>query len=221
MNASIKQFLKRFGVFGIFFSLYFSFFLLAYLKLDILFFDNVFLFFLLTFACYLGFEISIMKLEFDRSQEDSFRRFLSALPSFLFPFVSILEYSHLKLLPWSLLIGVIGFGIIIIGVIIRFIAICTLGDMFDLYIKIQENHVLITRGIYRFIRHPSYLGLLILILGISVYFSSILGIISAVTIGPLMIIPRIRYEERLLLKKFPKEYKIYSENSWRLIPLIY
>lgn len=82
------------------------------------------------------------------------------------------------------------------------------------------GHRLETRGIYRTIRNPSYLGLLISSLGWVLAFPSVVGVIlTTALLVPL--VARIRAEERLLREHFGSEYETYCARTWRLLPGIY
>jgi len=95
-----------------------------------------------------------------------------------------------------------------------------LGRRFSGLVAIQPGHELVTDGIYRVIRHPSYLGMIILMLGWALAFRSGLGVLlAALTVPPLL--ARIRSEETLLRLQFGDEYDIYRRRTSRLIPGIY
>jgi protein-S-isoprenylcysteine O-methyltransferase Ste14 len=95
-----------------------------------------------------------------------------------------------------------------------------LGHRFSGLVAIQPGHTLVTSGIYRIIRHPSYLGLLIGTLGWGLAFRSGVGLLlTALIIPPL--IARIRAEERLLRTEFGAEYDAYRARTSRLIPGLY
>lgn len=77
-----------------------------------------------------------------------------------------------------------------------------------------------TDGIYRRIRNPSYLGLLVNAVGWAFAFRSGVGVLLVV----LMLVPlvaRIRAEEALLRSQFGAEYDAYCARTWRLIPGLY
>ena len=95
-----------------------------------------------------------------------------------------------------------------------------LGHRFSGLVAIQPGHELLTTGIYRVIRHPSYLGLLVNSLGWGLAFRSGVGVLlTALTVVPL--VGRIRAEERLLRPEFGAEYDAYRGRTSRLIPSFY
>jgi protein-S-isoprenylcysteine O-methyltransferase Ste14 len=115
----------------------------------------------------------------------------------------------------------IGMILITIGLITRIHSMVTLKQYFIYSVAKVDEHKLIETGIYRVVRHPGYLGQLIIFLGISIAMSNWLSIL-AMTI-PIMIGYgyRINVEERFLLKQFGKNYLDYQKRTKRIIPLIY
>ncbi len=106
------------------------------------------------------------------------------------------------------------------GGALRLWPVFVLGHRFSGLVAIQPGHTLVATGVYRVIRHPSYLGLLVLSLGWALAFRSGVGVLLAV----LMILPllaRIRAEEKLLRSHFGAEYEAYCARTSRLIPGIY
>ena len=77
-----------------------------------------------------------------------------------------------------------------------------------------------TTGIYRAIRHPSYLGLLVNALGWALAFRSGIGVILAALMVP-PLLARIRAEEALLRTQFGDAYDAYRHRTSRLIPGLY
>jgi protein-S-isoprenylcysteine O-methyltransferase Ste14 len=95
-----------------------------------------------------------------------------------------------------------------------------LGHRFSGLVAIQPGHQLLTSGVYRVIRHPSYLGLLVNALGWALAFRSMVGVLlTALLLPPLL--ARIRAEERLLRTQFGGEYDAYCSRTARLLPGIY
>ena len=106
------------------------------------------------------------------------------------------------------------------GGVLRIIPVYVLGHRFSGLVAIQAEHKLETRGIYRVIRNPSYLGLLVSSLGWVLSFRSVVGVILTIALlGPL--IARIHAEERLLREHFGEKYDAYCAHTWRLVPWIY
>src|SRR5215475_775079 len=95
----------------------------------------------------------------------------------------------------------VGVAIFVAGVVLRLWPVFVLGRRFSGLVAIQPGHSLVTTGIYRVIRHPSYLGLLLSSFGWALGFRSGAGLLLAA----LMLVPvvaRIHAEERLLRQEF-------------------
>ena len=106
------------------------------------------------------------------------------------------------------------------GGALRIWPVFTLGRRFSGLVAIQPGHTLATTGIYRSVRNPSYLGMLINALGWALAFRSPVGVLLTALILP-PLIARIHAEERLLRTHFGAEYDAYCARTWRLIPGIY
>jgi protein-S-isoprenylcysteine O-methyltransferase Ste14 len=114
-------------------------------------------------------------------------------------------------------IGVVLFAL---GGVLRLWPVFVLGRRFSGLVAIQPGHTLVTDGVYRIIRHPSYLGLLAGSFGWALAFRSGIGLVLAT----LMIVPtigRIRAEEALLRSQFGADYEAYCARTSRLVPGIY
>jgi len=95
-----------------------------------------------------------------------------------------------------------------------------LGRMYSKHVTVQQEHRLVTTSIYRAIRHPRYLGVLLLAVGLTLLYRSWVG---AALILPLIaiLVQRIHDEERVLHDAFGPEWEAYARRSWRLIPYLY
>jgi protein-S-isoprenylcysteine O-methyltransferase Ste14 len=106
------------------------------------------------------------------------------------------------------------------GGALRIWPVFVLGRRFSGLVAIQPGHTLVTSGVYRVIRHPSYLGLLVNSLGWALAFRSGIGVLlTALLIPPLL--ARIYAEERLLRTQFGDEYDAYCRRTSRLLPGLY
>lgn len=114
----------------------------------------------------------------------------------------------------------IGVALFAAGCALRLWPVVVLGKRFSGLVAIQEGHTLQTTGIYSVIRHPSYLGLLVTLLGWALAFRSIAGIILGVLLIPVLI-GRMNAEEALLRSQFGNEYDAYCARTKRLIPGFY
>jgi len=113
-----------------------------------------------------------------------------------------------------------GVALFAVGGIIRLWPVFTLGRRFSGLVAIQPGHKLVTTGIYRLIRHPSYFGLLLGALGWALAFRSGVGVILA-ALNLIPLVARMNAEEALLTSQFGAEYENYRARSSRLIPGIY
>ncbi len=116
--------------------------------------------------------------------------------------------------------SIVGLALIVIGFAILLVAQITLRRFYSSTLVIREDHQLITHGIYRFTRHPIYLGVIIVCIGISVYASSLYGLLTMSALIPVFL-NRIRIEERMLTDEFGDAYRTYKEATSKLIPFIY
>ena len=114
----------------------------------------------------------------------------------------------------------VGFLVYSIGGALRLAPVFVLGRRFSGLVAIQPGHRLVTTGLYRVIRHPSYLGLFLLALGWGLAFRSGVGVIIA-ALMLIVVLARIDAEERLLSETFGAEYDAYRTRTWRLVPYIY
>jgi protein-S-isoprenylcysteine O-methyltransferase Ste14 len=84
---------------------------------------------------------------------------------------------------------------------------------------LPEARRLVTRGPYRFVRHPLYLVSIIASLGVVIQFEHLWAFVIVLTADALQI-ARIHHEERVLRDAFP-EYADYAARTWRIVPGLY
>ena len=119
------------------------------------------------------------------------------------------------------MIAMAGYVVIAAGAIIRWRAILQLSIAFTVDVAVSEGQKLKTDGLYKKVRHPSYLGLLLILTGLSVAMSSPWSVAVVVIPMILTISYRINVEEKLLSDEFGEAYARYRSRSWRLLPGIY
>lgn len=99
-------------------------------------------------------------------------------------------------------------------------AVINLDKQFSTDVTLQDGHKLITKGAFRFVRHPRYLGIIIFLAGISMTFRSWVGL-GLMVASVFVLIWRIRDEEKLMKEEFGKEWDEYKKKTYSLIPYIY
>jgi len=115
----------------------------------------------------------------------------------------------------------LGASLIIAGLLIRFIARRDLGKQYSVHVETSADHQLVTHGIYQTIRHPAYLGLIGLFLGIPTSMGSWGGMAIAALAGIPVVLYRTIIEERYLSEWFGTSYQDYKNNTWRILPRIW
>ncbi len=113
-----------------------------------------------------------------------------------------------------------GLFILIIGFILRQYSIATLGKFFVPVVRKHEGQKIIKQGPYKLIRHPSYTGLFLELLGVSLIFANYISFLLVLLLFLPSIGYRIYVEEKFLVKNF-KDYREYMKETWKLIPLVY
>jgi protein-S-isoprenylcysteine O-methyltransferase Ste14 len=115
----------------------------------------------------------------------------------------------------------VGLILTAIGGFVRVATVFELGNRFSMFVALQSDHRLKTDGFYAFIRHPSYLGMLVAMAGWALVFRSVIGLLL-LALMCVPIIALIRAEENFLVRAFGKQYRAYQQcNPWRLLPFVY
>jgi len=114
-----------------------------------------------------------------------------------------------------------GIFFVIIGLIIRWISIVKLKKSFTVNVSISKNQSLIQSGLYKYIRHPSYLGSLLSFLGLAFIFNNWLSFILIFFPIFAAFLYRIYIEEKVMGKAFGDAYIDYKKSSWKLLPYFF
>ena len=138
-------------------------------------------------------------------------------------FISItvtFSFSNVGITPLPDPIFYAGIGMIIVGIAVRQWAIAVLGRFFSLSVQIQTDHHVVDRGPYRLVRHPSYTGALLSLLGLTLALKTwgatlLLGIVFGIAFGY-----RMHVEEKELSTELGNDYVRYVKRTKRLIPYL-
>jgi len=120
--------------------------------------------------------------------------------------------------PYLVCLGCLG---IVGGMALRLAAIRALGRRFTVQVSIVEGHRLMQEGLYRWVRHPSYLGSLISLTGLGLAMENWICMIVLVAVPAMATSYRISIEETVLRREFGPEYEAYAKKTKRLLPWIY
>ena len=137
-------------------------------------------------------------------------------------FAPPLEWMYISaILPRSIWLQTCGLVLILLGLALLIWARSHLRGLYSGHVEIQADHRLVSSGPYRRIRHPSYAGFLLLVLGVALGYSSLIGLLAI----PIFLLPGLAYrmsvEEKLLGEQFGDEYSAYQVKTKRLIPGIW
>lgn len=114
-----------------------------------------------------------------------------------------------------------GLTLVWAGIAFRLWAVFTLGSFFKTLVVIQEGHSVVDRGPYRWLRHPSYSGMLATTVGLGLAEGDWISL-AIMLFGPLIgLLVRIHVEERALLRALGHEYADYAQRTARLVPRVF
>jgi protein-S-isoprenylcysteine O-methyltransferase Ste14 len=113
---------------------------------------------------------------------------------------------------------VAGIALIAVGIGLRAWSIATLGRFFQYWIKVQPGHRVVTGGPYRYVRHPSYSGIALVLAGIALACDDVWSLVAVAVLGGVGLAVRIRAEERQLTQALGAEYEHFAAGRKRLVP---
>lgn len=117
-------------------------------------------------------------------------------------------------------LGPVGVISVVIGLALAVTGAVALRTNYSSTLVIRESHELVDRGLYRVVRHPIYLGALLVALGLPLGTSSWIALPPMLLLIPLVLY-RIHIEERLLIEEFGDAYRSYMRRTRRLVPFLY
>jgi protein-S-isoprenylcysteine O-methyltransferase Ste14 len=126
----------------------------------------------------------------------------------------------LKIAVLSAWIGWLGIGIALSGFGIRVWANRVLGAFYTRTLKVTENQFIVHDGPYRLIRHPGYLGSILMWIGAATATTNWIVMLITLLVMLSAYVYRIQNEEKMLLTT-NTEYAEYQAHTWRLIPFVY
>jgi protein-S-isoprenylcysteine O-methyltransferase Ste14 len=115
----------------------------------------------------------------------------------------------------------VGICLMLLGVALRWYSVAVLGKYFTFDVAIHSGQVLVEVGPYRYIRHPSYSGALLSLLGFGLSLGNWAGLVASLSCLGFAYAYRIPIEETALSAALGDPYKQYLKRTWRLVPFIF
>ena len=136
------------------------------------------------------------------------------------------EAQGANLPPGPIVFGVswIGFAslvVLVFGLVLRWVAVVSLGKSFSSNVAIHSTQTVLKTGLYRWMRHPSYSGLLLCIGAVGLHQRNWISLLVIFVPPAAALLYRIHVEEIALREHFGQEYIDYCRQTARLVPGIY
>jgi protein-S-isoprenylcysteine O-methyltransferase Ste14 len=121
----------------------------------------------------------------------------------------------------SMSVSIFGAALFLSGVALRYVSMRELEEGFTYSLQPGMNRKIVDTGVYGYLRHPSYTGMVLLSLAIPVIYTSIVGLvlIAASTLPNILV--RIRREEEILREELGSDYLEYMGRTKRLVPFLW
>lgn len=127
----------------------------------------------------------------------------------------VLRFADYSLRPAPFIAGI---SCLAAGLWFHYRSHADLGTNWSITLEVREKHQLVTQGIYRNVRHPMYLALLLYSSGLALVLPNWVAGPSYLVAVALLVALRVGPEERMMLENFGNDYKVYKERTKCLIP---
>jgi protein-S-isoprenylcysteine O-methyltransferase Ste14 len=115
----------------------------------------------------------------------------------------------------------IGIVVMLLGLFLRHWSIYVLGQYFRTTVEVNRGQKVVQKGPYRYIRHPSYGGIILFCLGYGLIAKNWLSLAIAVLLPTASLLYRIKIEEVALAKGIGPDYEAYQKKTKKLLPGIW
>jgi protein-S-isoprenylcysteine O-methyltransferase Ste14 len=126
----------------------------------------------------------------------------------------------MMVIPHTVTMESLGVAICMLGLSAAIWSRKTLADNWSSNVEFKQDHKLVERGPYHFVRHPIYTSLLLMCLGTAIVSSRLAAMVSLLLYFTGFWI-KLKQEERLLLRHFPDEYPAYQARVKALVPFLF
>jgi protein-S-isoprenylcysteine O-methyltransferase Ste14 len=118
-------------------------------------------------------------------------------------------------------IFVLGIALMAAGVVIRAWAVVLLGRFFTNDVRVQSGQTVVDTGPYRWVRHPSYSGLILILIGLGLALGNWAALAIAVLVPTPALVNRIQIEEHALSTALGEPYRRFAASRARLLPRVW
>lgn len=115
----------------------------------------------------------------------------------------------------------VGIALMLGGIAFRFYSMHVLGRFFTYDVSIQADQTVVAAGPYRYIRHPSYTGALVTLIGLGLALGNWAGLVALLTCMGIGYAYRISVEEAALVTSLGDPYRQYMHRTRRLVPFVF
>ena len=137
-----------------------------------------------------------------------------------FLFLAFVLIPDIRQLDGGILNKVTGFGILLFGGLIVLFAFTKLGESLTAFPTPKLGGALKTGGMYAWMRHPIYTGIILVVLGWSLYQLSLGQAIIGILLWILFYF-KSRYEEEGLERVYGEDYMAYRKKVGRFFPKLF
>jgi protein-S-isoprenylcysteine O-methyltransferase Ste14 len=126
--------------------------------------------------------------------------------------------------PWADLpvwVWALGIVAMVVGTGVRLWSVVALGDQFRRVVAVAPDQNLVTGGPYRWVRHPSYTGALLIFGGFGLSLANAVSVLVLVVLPGAAYLRRIRVEEAELTAVLGERYLSYARGRARLVPSVW
>jgi protein-S-isoprenylcysteine O-methyltransferase Ste14 len=117
---------------------------------------------------------------------------------------------------WPLFVA--GLVLMCAGIALRQWAVATLGRFFTIDVRVQSGQTVVADGPYRWVRHPSYTGLILMFVGFGLALGNWAALVALAVVPTAGLVYRVRIEEQALLDGLGEPYRQFAEGRARLFP---
>ncbi len=115
----------------------------------------------------------------------------------------------------------LGICVFVAGFALRLWCFAALGQYFTFMVQTSKDQPVIQSGPYKFLRHPSYAGVLLVVTGVGIFFGYYISLLVAVGAVFAGLAYRIGVEEAALENELGTKYSEFAKGRKRLIPFVW